>query len=85
MPNDKSPFSSQQRIWIVTKYAQVQSLMEVRRAFRKEFKVSSPVAYDLGMMETPYPKLCEVKHHVSDQGYGWVTDGGTGPFILTTI
>ena len=42
MPNDKSPFSSKQRIWIVTKYAQVQSLMEVRRAFRKEFKVSSP-------------------------------------------
>ena len=43
------------------------------------------LAYDLGMMVTPYPELCEVKHHVSDQGYGWVTDGGSGSFFLTTI
>ena len=42
-------------------------------------------SYDFGMMVTPYPKLREVKHHESDQGYGWVTNGGTGPLILITI
>ena len=42
------------------------------------------VAYGLGMMVTPYPKLCGVKHHVSDQEYGWVTDSGTRPLIHNT-
>ena len=42
MPGKSSPFSSEQRIWIITKYAELKSTIAVRRAFRKEFKVSSP-------------------------------------------
>ena len=53
--------------------------------YRDDFRLCMIEAYDLGMMVTPYPTLCEVKHHVSDQGYGWVTDGGSGSFFLTTI
>ena len=43
MPGKPSPFSSEQQIWIVTKYAELESVISVRRAFRKEFKVSSPL------------------------------------------
>ena len=42
MPGKSSPFSPEQRIWIVTKYAELKSTIAVRRAFCKEFKVSSP-------------------------------------------
>ena len=42
MPGQASPFSQDQRIWIVEKFGHLKSATLVRRAFRIEFKVSSP-------------------------------------------
>ena len=35
-----SPFTPEQETWIVLKYGELQSLISVRRLFRKEFKVT---------------------------------------------
>ena len=42
MPGQASPFSPDQRIWIVKKFGELKSATLVRRAFRIEFKVNSP-------------------------------------------
>ena len=39
MPGKASPFSSEQRIWIVTKFAELKSATLVRQAFRREFAI----------------------------------------------
>ena len=55
MPGKPSPFSSEQQIWIVTKYAELESVISVRRAFRKDFFDANMKAHlrkaslDLGM------------------------------------
>ena len=41
MPGKASPFSAEQRIWIVTKFAELKSATLVRRAFRKEFAIQN--------------------------------------------
>ena len=42
MPGQASPFSPEQRIWIVKNFGDLKSATLVRRAFRIEFKVNSP-------------------------------------------
>ena len=39
MPGKASPFSAEQRIWIVTKFAELKSATLARQAFRKEFAI----------------------------------------------
>ena len=41
MPGKASPFSAEQRIWIVTKFVELKSATLVRRAFWKEFAIQN--------------------------------------------